>query len=177
MQLNDLLAAKDIDLKSVLVMRHRPSEPEVRKVLPWLAAERSDTYNAYQQTQSPRVEKAMMKAAYVASFIGSEPGKALFVGLYQRRGWKPLTYDQLLKVPAYREMKSFGSTGDSRDSILLFDLELTDFYAHWKGRLIVLWPGLERSWWRWANRNEMLIDAILQDSDSMRRCLNGTNSR
>ena len=66
-QLNDLLAAKDIDSKSVLVMRHRPSAPELRKVLPWLAAERPETYNAYQQTQGPKVEKARMSLGRSAS--------------------------------------------------------------------------------------------------------------
>jgi hypothetical protein len=37
-------------------------------------------YNAYQQTQGPRVEKQMLQASHVASFIGDEPGRALFVG-------------------------------------------------------------------------------------------------
>ena len=62
MELNDLLIAQSIDPKEVLVLRHRPSEPELRKVLPWLAAEKPDFYNAYQQTQGPKVEKAMMRA-------------------------------------------------------------------------------------------------------------------
>jgi hypothetical protein len=40
MTLNDLLRGNDIDSKRVFVLRHRPSEPELRKVLPWLAAEK-----------------------------------------------------------------------------------------------------------------------------------------
>jgi len=40
MNLNDLLAGKGIDPQHVLVMRHRPSEPELNKVLPWLSAEK-----------------------------------------------------------------------------------------------------------------------------------------
>jgi len=38
MNLNDLLLGKDIDPKHVLVLRHRPHEPELNQVLPWLAA-------------------------------------------------------------------------------------------------------------------------------------------
>ncbi len=34
MTLNDLLRGKNIDPEQVLVMRHRPSEPELNKVLP-----------------------------------------------------------------------------------------------------------------------------------------------
>jgi len=65
-----------------LVLRHRPSEPEINKVLPWLAAEKPVVFNAYQQTQGEKFEKAFQGAAYVASFVGYQPGKALFVGLY-----------------------------------------------------------------------------------------------
>ena len=47
MNLNDLLRRKDIDPKQVLVLRHCPLEPELNKVLPWLAAEKPDVFNAY----------------------------------------------------------------------------------------------------------------------------------
>jgi len=57
--LNALLIEGNIDPREVLVMRHRPYEPELRKVLPWLAAEKPDVFNAYQQTQGKKVEKAM----------------------------------------------------------------------------------------------------------------------
>jgi hypothetical protein len=46
LELNDLLNKHDIDLSAVLLMRHRPTEPELRKVLPWLANERPNIYNA-----------------------------------------------------------------------------------------------------------------------------------
>jgi hypothetical protein len=70
MTLNDLLLSKGIDPQTVLVFRHRPHEPQLNKVLPWLAAEQPEVFNAYQQTQGGRVEKAVSGASYVASFIG-----------------------------------------------------------------------------------------------------------
>lgn len=167
MQLNDLLLNEGIQPEHVLVLRHRPFEPELRKVLPWYAAERPEIFNAYQQTQqNPRVETAFQKATHIASFIGHESRKALFVGLYKRGGWHPMGYDEYWSVPAYKEMKAFGIEGftGARDAVFWFDLELTDFYAKWKGRLIVEWPGLERSWWRWADRNPIQIDSILEES-------------
>ncbi len=171
MNLNDLFLGKGIDTRQVLVFRHRPHEPELNKVLPWLAAEKPDVFNAYQQTQGEKLEKVMstMKGAgYVASFIGHEPGKALFIGLYSIGGSKPLTREEYWQVPAHIEMKTFGMKGfteeQSRTSILWFDLALTDFYASWKGKLIVSWPPPERSWWRRAHRNEVPILAILEDS-------------
>ncbi|HEY4677326.1 MAG TPA: GIY-YIG nuclease family protein [Candidatus Angelobacter sp.] len=168
MNLNDLLLAKNIDPQQVLVLRHRPTEPELNKVLPLLAAQKPDVFNAYQQTQTKKLEKAMQGVGYIASFIGQEPGKALFIGLYSIGKSRPLTKKQYWEIPAYVEMKKFGMRGftaeDSRTSVLWFDLALTDFHTSWKGKLIVQWPGGERTWWRRAHRNEMLIAAILEDS-------------
>ncbi len=140
MNLNDLLSNSGIDLTQVLVMRHRPN-PELHKVLPWLAAEWPRTFNAYQQTQGRKVENAMEQlrgVGYVASFIGHAPGKALFVGLYRIGTSRPLTHEEYWQVPEYLEMQAFGMRGftreDERPSILWFDLDLTDFYAQWKGK-------------------------------------------
>lgn len=171
MNLNDLLRGKRIDPRNALVLRHRPHEPQLRKVLPWLAAEKPGVFNAYQQTQGEKLERvmqAMTGSGCIASFIGHEPGKALFVGLYSIDKSKPLTFEEYWKVPAYVEMKAFGMKGWSRKSdrrtLLWFNLTLTDFCAQWKGKLIVNWPPPERSWWRRAHRNEMPIAAILEDS-------------
>lgn len=171
MNLNDLFLGKGIDPRQVLVLRHRPYEPELNKVLPWLAAEKPDIFNAYQQAHGEKLEKvmsAMQGAGYIASFIGHEPGKALFIGLYSIGESKSLTYKEYWQIPAHIEMKAFGMKGftkeESRTSILWFDLKLTDFYASWKGKLIVSWPPPERSWWRWAHRNEIPVFAVLEDS-------------
>jgi hypothetical protein len=111
--------------------------------------------------------EGMIDSGYVASFIGHEPGKALFIGLYAIGPAKPLTLNEYWQVPAYIEMKAFGMkgfTGESRASILWFDLRLTDFCVAWKGKLIIGWPSPERSWWRRSHRNEMPILSILEDS-------------
>ncbi|HEX8920881.1 MAG TPA: GIY-YIG nuclease family protein [Pyrinomonadaceae bacterium] len=171
MNLNDLLRGKGIDPQQVLVLRHRPHEPELNKVFPWLAAERPDMFNAYQQAQRENVERVMHMmtgTGYLASFIGREPGKALFVGLYSIKGSSSITRKQYWKIPSNIELKTFGMKGfteeDPRSSCLWFELSLTDFYAHWKGKLIVGWPGLELSWWRRAHRNKFPVLAILEDS-------------
>jgi hypothetical protein len=153
------------------VLRHRPKEPVLRRVLPWLAVEKHEFFNAYQQTQNVKVERIMQSmngTGFVAAFIGSEPGAALFVGLYSITGAKPLTYEELWRIPAYVEMKSFGIKGftheDQKKTVLWFNLKLTDFYSHWKGKLIIAWPGKERSWYRRAHKNEFPVRCILEDS-------------
>jgi hypothetical protein len=161
-ELNDLLRKDSIDTKTVLVLRHRPTEREFRKVLPWLAAERPETYNAYQQAQNPTAEKAMRKAAYVVSLIGHEAGKALFIGLYRCGPYHPFTFDQYWSKPANREMRALGMQGfkGDRESILWFDLGPTDFYKEWKGRLVFNWPPPERSWWRWSDKNLITVSVL-----------------
>ena len=166
MQFNDLLSRAAIDPRGVLIFRHRPFEPALRKVLPWLANERHDVFNAYQQTQTPKVEKAMHRAKFVASFIGHEAGKALYIGLYELTDSHSLSRQQIRQVPANKELTAFGMRGPAADRATIdwFDLELMEFHADWKGKLVVKWPGLERSWWRWADRNVIVIHAIHEDS-------------
>ena len=163
MDLNDLLTKKGMDPKGVLVLRHRPHEREFRNVLPWLAAERPDTFNAYQATQRIKVENAIQRADHVASFIGHEAGKALFIGLYRRGKWRPLTFNEYWQVPENVEMRALGIQGfqkGARDTVLWFDLAPTEFYKEWKGRLVVDWPPPERAWWRWASRNVIPVSTI-----------------
>ena len=167
MYFNDLLVKQEIDPRQVLVLRHRPSEPKLNKVFPRIASERPDIFNAYQQTQTIRVERAMTRAKFVASFIGHEPRSALFVGLYSVAGSRPITHDEYWEVPAYIELKEkYGLKGldEKRSSVLWFDLLLTDFYASWKGKLVIEWPPPELSWWRLAHRNTVPISAILAES-------------
>lgn len=59
MNLNDLLTKQGIDPMRVIVMRHRPTERELRKVLPWLVHEKPEVFNAYQQMHGRRQEAAL----------------------------------------------------------------------------------------------------------------------
>jgi hypothetical protein len=169
MNLNDLLNSKRISPETVLVLRHRPWETQLNKVLPWLAADDPELFNAYQQTQGAKLEKVMQALRFtgsIASFIGLDAGKAVFVGLYSIGDPRPLTHRQYWNLPEYAKLHALGMTGytDERRSILHFDLELTDFYSDWQGKLVIGWPAPERSWWRRAHRNTFPIQAILEES-------------
>jgi len=167
MEFSDLLLKEGISPKEVMVLRHRPTARKLRAVLPWLAVENHKAYNAYQQMQGPRVEKAMLKAKSVASFIGHEPGKALFIGLYNVRKATPLSHEDVWKRRAYVELvKKYGMNGmaDKCATVLWFDLVRTDFFSDWQGKLVVSWPGKELSWWRWADRNKFLVHSIAEES-------------
>jgi hypothetical protein len=168
--LNDLLLKEGIDPHTVLVFRHRPSEPKLNKVLPWLVVEKPDVFNAYQQTHNAKVEKAMLGAKYVASFIRHDAGKALFVGLYKiGPNPRPFRIKEYWAFPQYKymhdeyDMKGL-AIGPGRSSALWFDLVRQKFHEDWIGKLIVRWPPPERSWWRRAHKNDMTVEAILHES-------------
>lgn len=165
MDLNALLLEKGIDPKQVLVMRHQPQETELNRLLPLLASERPNLFNAFQRSHRPQTEKAMLRAKYLASFIARDEGRAIFVGLYRVGRSRPVSYDEFWRKPANRELKKRGMGGFSgeRPSCLWFDLTLTEFYGDWKGKLIVDWP-IGRAWWRWADRNTFEVSAILEES-------------
>lgn len=176
MNLNDLLEKNGIDPAKVLVFRHRLKEQALHNALPWLAAEKPDYYNAIQQTQGPKAEGALLRAEYVASFIGHTGGQALFVGLYKIGKHRTLTYDQYWAVPAYKEMKQlYGLLGfrpqpQDSQTVLWFDMALMEPLQEWSGRLVVDWPGGERSWYRWADRNEGVnVSCIHPESQLVQR--------
>lgn len=164
-ELNDMLSKAGMDPATVMVMRHRPTEIELRAVLPWLAVERHVVYNAYQSNHGEVVEKALAKACYLASFIGHEAGRALFVGVYAVAGYQVLPARRFWSLPGNPELRELGTKGpkDGRDSFW-FDLQPTPHMADWKGKLVIDWTGIERSWWRWASRNHLPVRAILDES-------------
>jgi hypothetical protein len=166
MTLNDLLLAKHIDPKQVVVLRHRPREQALNRVLPEIAADRADLFNAYQRSQGDKLQTVFQKVQFVASFIRRAANRALFVGLYQVKGWTPMTPRACAALPENVELVQRGAGGFAglRAQLLWFDLALRPEYAEWKGRLVVDWPPPGRSWWRRAHRNVMPVRAILEDS-------------
>jgi len=106
---NDLLEKANIDPASVLVMRHRPTEVSLRRILPWCAVERPDLFNAYQRAQGAKnAELALKRAEYLAAFIGLETGKAHFAGLYRQKAFRTIEPDEYLNLPGNSELHAFG---------------------------------------------------------------------
>lgn len=163
--LNDLLTRVGVAPAKTLIMRHRPTEKDLRERLPWLAAEAHETFNAYQRIQGPKAEGALRKSDHLVSFIGHEPGRAVFVGIYRVVGAAPITQEQFYAIEANRMLRELGSRGTLPDhQHLWFDLERTSHMQQWSGRLVVAWPPPERSWWRQARRNIIPVHAIHEES-------------
>lgn len=167
LQFNDFLTKSGIEWKDVLVLRHSPSEAELKKVLPWLAAGQPEVFEAYQRVQSPLVEAGMLKREYIASFIATETKNGcLFVGLYRRTGGMDVGRDEFWGTPRYDELRKYGmeGLGPDRETFHLFDLEaVPDFWPELKGRLVCKMPP-GRNFARRADFNIFSVDAIHEDS-------------
>jgi hypothetical protein len=128
----------------------------------------------------------MLKAEYVASFIGLKKRKdgtehaAVFVGLYKVGNHHRLTSKQFWEKAAYQELKSrYGlrGFGGDRPYLLWFDLEITGFYDDWRGKLVVEWPQPPIRWWRWADKAKFPIspewvdNALHEDMPDWKACI------
>lgn len=170
MELNDLLIKKGIDPAQVIVMRHRPVEKELRRILPWLVHERPELFNAYQRHHNGSQERSLASLTgkgWLAAFIGLRPSEAVFAGLYRIQGAREVTHDEFWAIPQNAKLKEHGLIGwtkaqDARS--LWFDLVLESTLGEWTGKLAVAWPPPERSWWRRAEKNVMPVLTISEES-------------
>lgn len=165
--LNGLLEASGIEPGAVVVMRHRPYEPSLNKVFDWIVAERRDLFDCYQSTHAANTEAALRRACYAASFIRHRPKTALFVGLYSIDGQRLLSAEEYQERLLHRELVSLGMSGfkasDGRQSVVEFQMTDTGWHSEWSQRLVIDWPGLERSWYRWGDRNVFTVRAIAEE--------------
>lgn len=145
--LEDLLRRAGIDPATVIVMRHTPTEPDLRRALPILASERHEVFNAYQCSHGEMAEGSLGRASYLVSFIGHEAGRAIFVGVYEVVSWRDVTSEEFWALPHNDELRALGTRGPANDrTSRWFNLRLTESLADWKGRLVIGWPPGRLSW-------------------------------
>jgi hypothetical protein len=162
-----LLKDLGLDPLEVLLIRHTPKETKLRRIFPWIAAERPDLFLAWQQVQWPTCEKAMLRARYVAAFVGDAPGLATFAGLSAIAGHRPIDQVGYDTLPGNAELIARGMTpwtakeGEER---VAFELEPVSTDSDWFGRLVINWPPPNQNWFRWAGRNAFRIRYLVEES-------------
>ena len=166
LEFNDLLEKNKISPSNVLIMRHRPIETSLRRVLPWFASDKPHLFNAYQQIQAGvNAERALQRASILASFIGEKPKLATFVGLFEVGESREISEREYWQIPAMKELHRYGlQKGALRQNSLWFDLKQAELFQQHQGRLVIEWSGLERSWYRWAHKNTFPIAQLLETS-------------
>ncbi|MBC2667198.1 GIY-YIG nuclease family protein [Novosphingobium flavum] len=165
-----MLDLASLDPREVVAVRHAPQQKALRRVLPWLVVERPELFMAWQQIQWEKLEKALMRARYMASFVGQDSGMATFAGISRITGWQSLDHAAYLDFPGNRELADLGMDlrGPDMEHCLAFELEETGCFADYVGRLVVNWPTPSRQWWRWAGNASFPVSAIDPDSRFVR---------
>lgn len=165
-----LLKMEGFDPGEVLVVRHTPKEKSLKRVMPWLVAERPDLFLAYQRIQWSTLEKAMTRGRYFASFVAQDAGTATFAGIYRIGEWETLDYEGYCRFPGNAELEALGMSGrqPDMDDCLAFGLRPLDSFADWVGRLVINWPVPHRLWWRWARNASFPVAAIERESRFVR---------
>lgn len=165
MEFNDLLSKAGIETSNVLIMRHRPSDPLLRKALPRLALEDEKSFIDYQSSHGPRTEAALSRVDYIASFIADGSNRALFVGLFQIISREWVEGSRWLANPTLAALVDVKvRERRERSEVIWFTQNrVKQFYPEWTGCLQVAWPPPERSWFRRAERNVLPVVAIHEE--------------
>lgn len=146
MNLYDLLTSMDIEPELVLAMRH--ASTEFRKKL-W-ARPQSKPFVDYQRGQGPYAKKKVFNKKYIASFIGREPGKAKFVGLYSVGKTRRMSAKSFYGMPENKTLLKFGMHLGDGPRYWIEQHRLKGF-EHLESRLVIRWTG--RHWCQYVNRN------------------------
>jgi len=173
---NAMLTTAGFQLNRTVVVRHRPTERKLQAVLPWLVADRPDLFQVYQSFQEGRAAACLMRRAQVISFLGLEPGRAVFAGASQIGDATPVSEEIFQGTSGQAELFELGqsrSTGSS--GITRFDLRPIPGWDRWVGRLVIDWPGKELSWFRLAEKNAFLITAITEENRFVQTMPNWTD--
>jgi len=130
-------------------MLHNTTAEPLRTMLPSLAAERREIYEAYLRLHSDVAGAALRKRPFVAVFIPLEARRFLFEGLYEVAGSEMHPTREIYSDPAYRVISdTFGDAASDpetniarRDQQEVFDLRRLNVMSDYRGRVVIRSPG------------------------------------
>ena len=128
----DLLEKERLPPSKVMVMGQRPWEAELRRILPWLAAERPDVLNAYRQTHGPEAEKALMRADFPHPSSRKRARERFSWACIAGRDRNLSESNSFGPCRLMKELKAF-LTLEEPKTRTWFDLEPMQVFSEWKG--------------------------------------------
>ncbi|MEO0911503.1 MAG: GIY-YIG nuclease family protein [Pseudomonadota bacterium] len=148
MRLNTLLREAGLAPEACAVMLHTPQKPKLRRMLPWLAAERPDVFATYQSVHVRNVEPTLKARRNVVVFLDIGAGRQVLAGLYAVEGWEERPLEALDADPAFialsRDWGDLRVTEYARErgeaTRCVFDMRRCDALAAYRGRLVIAKP-------------------------------------
>ena len=147
---NDVLHLEGIDPADVRLARHRDGRLRPGRLYETWLTNRGD-FEAYQSVQAREVFPV---GSFVASFIVTEAGRTVFVGLYSvnGRGFCPEgTVDPLVQSDVSGHIR--------------YDLRLCDEMADYRDRVVIEWGAGKRSWVQRAANQSKPVREIAQQHE------------
>jgi len=140
---NDLLTHSGLDSRKVALIFHTTRLAKLRRMLPWIVAERPDLFDAYQSVHNAVATSTLRKRAYAASFVRVESGHAVLAGVYRVENFAEKTTRLIYADSRFGELaRDFGATDTDpavniarADRQVQFDLRLTDHLRDLRGRI------------------------------------------
>lgn len=141
MNLYDLLVRTDVEPELVLAMRHTKSK--FRDKL-W-AQPKSKLFGDYQKGQGSYVQKKVLNKRYIASFVGHEPGKAMFVGLYSVGTTRRMSATTFYGMPENKKLLALGMRRRNGPRYWI-ELHRLKRFEYLESSLVIRWTGRAINW-------------------------------
>lgn len=105
MEITTLLRGEGLEVNDVAVRFHVSNRPRLDQILPWLADERPDLFDAFQNQHGPQAEAVLKRRRYLCSFVTSHGADYVFAGLYENRGSRFRTMEEFDADPLRIELQ------------------------------------------------------------------------
>lgn len=167
---NALLDHAGVSPSDVTLLFHTTTLPILRRMLPWLAAERPDLFDAYQSVHSLTAERTLANRPLVAAFVPIDRDDMAFVALYRILAMQDRPTSEIYSDARFAELeRDYGATDTSpaQNMVraarqLVFEMVATDDLADLRGRVVVRRPA-GRAYARLAERLDPSVLRIEAD--------------
>ena len=146
---NTLLKAEGIEPGDVSVILHSTNLQPLRRMLPWIVAERPDLFEAYQSVHSLPAEAALKRRPFAASFVPVSGKRYAFAGMFSVDDVRELPMAEIYGDFRFEELASLFGASDTAparniaraENQLKFDLTEMAALSELRGRLLIAAPG------------------------------------
>lgn len=167
---NDLLGLNGVAAEDVTLILHVTTQQPLRDMLPHLAANRRDLFDAYQAVHSDMATATLRNRPLMASFVPLASDRLLFEGLYRIGAAEVLPTQLIYADPAYAELESVWGAIDTasgqniaaRSEQVRFALVPDDRLEALRGRIVIARPA-GRAYARVADRTRVDVRAVLDE--------------
>ena len=112
MKFNALCREHGLDPATLTIMMHSGSSAKLRRLLPWIAAERPADLMTYSSYHSKPAERTLQGRRHSAVFVRVEGAGMVLAAVYEVIGWADRLLDDIDRDPKLRRIEEFYGEGN-----------------------------------------------------------------